>query len=110
MNDTIIANHDIKNITVIIDDKSPNIFEYFTLFQNLTSNYNNIADATTNIMNYSSLYLNQNEIDRLNLIIPLSAKWEETYNEVNTIQYNLSSSWQNTTEIINSGIVNGGFF
>ena len=80
--ENIVINDSTENIVVNIDDSSPNLQQFYNALQNI------------------------------NLLYSLSAKSIETINEMDTLQETLSSNWQETYEIVDSGaiVADGGFF
>lgn len=111
MDDNVIIDvNQNDNITVVIDTEGPNLYPISELIENLLKNYNKINNAADNLIANSAIYLNPNEIQQLNLIQTLTGTWEETKQEMNTVQVNLSSTWQNTTEFVNTGIFDAGYF
>jgi hypothetical protein len=82
----------------------------FINFMNTVSSYlPKIKDVSDNLIYNSSLYLNLEEINKLNFITPLTSKWQETTIEVDTIQNSLSTNWQNAYIKVDSGIIDGGY-
>lgn len=114
----------VVNINPPSDLKTNSLINFVNL---ISSNFLKFNNASENIISNSSLYLNLNEVNKLNTITPLTAKWQETafevdtmqdsltanwdetYYDVNFIQSSLSANWQNTYEIVKSGIIDGGF-
>lgn len=76
----IVINDSTENITVNVDSNSPNLQQFYNTLQNI------------------------------NLLYSLSSKAIETAEEMDTLQESLSSAWQETYEVVNTGIVDGGFF
>jgi len=125
---TTIVSVNTEEITVIIDNNLPNLSPIANIINKLISNYDKFDMISNNVISNSSLYLNLNEIqdlkalkpltanwqetyEEMNLIQPLSSNWQETFIEVNTIQNTLSSDWQKSFEYINNGItIDGGLF
>jgi hypothetical protein len=111
MNNTeIIINKTTDNISVIIDNDGPNLYPISGLINNLLNNYNKIESAATTVVNNSAAWFNYEEIEEVNILQSLSSNWVETYDEMNSLQDNLSGSWQQTTDYINAGIIDAGFF
>jgi hypothetical protein len=77
---TIIVDRNIKNISVIVNNQTPNLVTY----RNLVNNFS--------------------------LFQSFSAKFIETVKEMDTLQDNLSSSWQETSTYIAGGVVDAGYF
>jgi hypothetical protein len=98
------------NITVYIDEKGVGLLPILNFFQTLSSNYQTITSVTTNVISNSAAWFNQTEINELNTLQELSACWEETCDEVNFLQQNLSANWQSATEYINTGVIDPGYF
>lgn len=110
MESTVVVNENTSEVTVIIDTVGPNLYPVVDFLNKLELNYNRFEEAVNNIYTNSARYLNQEQIQQLALIQTLSSGWEETYTEVNTIQQDLSTTWQNTSDYVAVGIVDGGFF
>jgi hypothetical protein len=109
-NDVIVDISQNDNITVVIDTEGPNLYPISDLIENLLKNYNKINNAADNLIANSAIYLNPVEVQELSVVKTLTGTWEETKEEMNTIQYNLSAAWQNTTDFINTKIFDAGFF
>jgi hypothetical protein len=105
----ITINDNIQNISVIIDDKSPNLGFYYAILSNLSSNYSNISNATNNMMILSGKWI-ETALEMDTLQDATTAKWIETALELDTLQIGFSGGWQETTEYINKGIIDAGYF
>ena len=108
--DDITTSIPCNDIDVIIDLSGGEFYSFLNLLQKLSSNYQRFEEAVTNIYINSSIYLNPQEVEQLALIQTLSAGWQETYTEVNTIQQDFSANWQQNVEYVNSGVIDAGFF
>jgi hypothetical protein len=98
-----------ENVKVIIDDKNPNLGAYYALLHNINSNYNNISNVTNNVMALSSKWV-ETALEMDTLQEATTAKWIETATEMDTMQIAFSGGWQDTTEYINKGVIDMGFF
>jgi len=123
----VVIDQNIENINVIIDDKNPNLGAYYTLLSNINSNYNNISNATNNVMMLSAKWVEtaiemdtlqesatakwvETAIEMDTLQEAATAKWIETAIEMDTLQIGFSGSWQDTTEYISKGVIDMGYF
>jgi hypothetical protein len=106
----IIVDNKISETTIIVDENVTNLLPYRKLLRDLEQNYSKIENATNNIIANSSIYLNLEEVEEVNFIQTLTGKWIETAEEMDTIQQNFSGNWQQTTEYINQGVVDAGYF
>lgn len=104
MSEKLTIEQSSNNVTVIIDNSSPNILHYYKLLNSIQNNYEKFDIASTNIMSNSAAYLNPEHKEVLSNVGLLTSNWQETYHEVNTIQNYLSANWENTT------ILDGGSF
>lgn len=108
---TIIVNNPPQNkISVIINDTSDPLKLLNTYISRLSSNLEKYELVSTNVISNSTTYLNLQEVEEVNFMQSLTSQWDETYHEVNTIQNQLSTSWQQTSEYISDGIIDAGFF
>jgi hypothetical protein len=108
--ENIIVNENISEVSIIIDNQGPNLSPFSELLKKLNLNYDKFENAANNIHANSAAYLNLDEINQLTVIQSASSSWQETYQEVDTIQQNLSSGWQNNTVFIDTGIIDAGYF
>jgi hypothetical protein len=108
-NNIIVETSNNDNITVVIDTEGPNLYPVSQLIENLLKNYDKINDAANNIIANSSVYLNPDEVEKLNYVQSLTSFWQETTQEMDTVQTALSSTWQETTNYINTGVLDAGF-
>jgi hypothetical protein len=107
----IINEEDECNVTVVINDKTPQFDEINDLFNIAIGLYQTkIDNVVNNVISNSALYLNPEEVEEVNLMQTLTAKWMETAEEMDTIQQNFSGGWQDVTEYIQAGVVDAGFF
>ncbi|MEN9445622.1 MAG: hypothetical protein RL728_134 [Bacteroidota bacterium] len=106
----IIEEQPTNNINVIVNDALPTFHLINSYINNLSSNLQKFELASNNIISNSAAYLNIEEVNEVNFIQSLTGNWQETFEEMNTIQQQFSANWQNTTEIYNDPIVDGGFF
>jgi len=104
MSEKLTIEQSSNNVTVIIDNSSPNILHYYKLLNSIQNNYEKFDIASTNIMSNSAAYLNPEHKEVLSNVGLLTSNWQETYHEVNTIQNHLSANWENLT------IIDGGSF
>jgi hypothetical protein len=107
MSNTIIINKTTDNLSVIIDTEGPNLYSASGIINTLLDSYNSIEST---VQSNSSAWFNYEEIDEVNTLQSLSSTWIETYEEMNSLQDNLSGSWQQTTDYIKKGIIDAGFF
>lgn len=91
-NTEITINTTTDNISVVVDTEGPNIYPLADFITNLLNTYPKIESATTSVLNNSSTWFNYEEVE-----------------EVNTLQ-SLSGSWQEATDVVNLGVVDGGYF
>jgi uncharacterized phage infection (PIP) family protein YhgE len=110
-NTTIIVNNLPKNKTsIIINDTSEPLKLLNSYISKLSSNLEKYESVSTNVITNSSTYLNLKEVEEVNFIQTLTSQWDETYNEVNTIQNELTATWQENSEYVLNGIIDAGFF
>jgi hypothetical protein len=105
-----VENQPQDNITVYIDEKGIGVLPLFNFISLLSSSYQTINSAATNVISNSAAWFNETEINELNVLQELSACWEETCDEVNFLQQNLSANWQQAADYVNTGVVDSGFF
>jgi hypothetical protein len=106
----VIENPPQNNISVIVNDALAPFHVINSFINRLSSNLEKYESVSTNVISNSTNYLNLEEVNELNIIQTLTSNWVETYDEVNTIQNNLSSEWQDTTDWYQAGIIDAGFF
>jgi hypothetical protein len=92
----ISISDNLENINVSIDNTSPNLQQFYATLQNL-----NIIYSLSSKWQETS-----EEMDTLQET--LSSKWQETFIEMDTLQNDLSANWQDTYEKTKSGIIDGG--
>jgi hypothetical protein len=109
MSEKLTIEQTSNNVTVIIDNSSPNILQYYKLLNSIQNNYEKFDVVSTNIVSNSAAYLNPEHKEMLSHIGLLSSNWEETFHEVNTVQNQLSANWEKTYQNMDM-IVDGGTF
>ena len=125
INESLGFNNVVVNINPPTDLKTNPLLNFLNI---ISSNFDKFTDVANNVISNSSFYLNTQGMNDLSLISGLSAKWQETafevdtmqigltgiwdetYNEVNTIQDSLSAGWQETYNIVKTGVIDGGYF
>jgi hypothetical protein len=110
MSEYITVEQTLDNINVVIDDRSPNIYYLLNIIGTLSSSYDRLNRAATNVEVNSSAYFNPEEVEKINTLQTLTSNFVETYHEVNTIQDILSANWQKTSELYDDPIIDGGSF
>jgi hypothetical protein len=109
MNETTTITHNSNTVTVIIDNNSPNILQYYKLLNSIQNNYEKFEVASTNIISNSAAYLNPEHSEALSHVGLLTSNWQETFHEVNTVQNELSANWEKVYQSMDM-IVDGGTF
>jgi hypothetical protein len=112
----VIINDNIENISVIVDDSSPNYGQFYSLLSNLNILYSLSAKALETFSEMDTLQESltakwtetATEMDTLQE--SLTSKWVETATEVDTMQESLTAGWQEAYESNILGIIDGGFF
>jgi hypothetical protein len=93
----ISINDNIDNINVNIDNSSPNIQQFISSLNNL------------NIIYSLSAKWQETSYEMDTIQDALSAKWQETAYEMDTIQDPLSANWEYAYNSVKLGIIDGGF-
>lgn len=109
MSEKLTIEQTSNNVTVVIDNNSPNILHYYRLLNSIQNNYEKFDVASTNIISNSAMYLNPEHKEMLSHVGLLTANWQETFHEVNTVQDRLSANWEKAYENM-TPIVDGGTF
>ena len=89
----------IRNDSIDFDDNSVNLNAYYQLLNNINSY---ILPLTAKWQETAD------EMD--NYVQPLTAKWIETAQEMDTLQVAPTGHWQDVYEYIDRGVVDAGFF
>jgi hypothetical protein len=110
MNTVTVNMQTPDNITVYIDADGVGLKPLANILQTLSSSYQLFNSVTTNVIANSAAWFNAPEITELNTLQELSACWEETCDEVNFLQQNLSANWQGASDFINNGVIDPGYF
>jgi hypothetical protein len=95
----VVVDDNMGNISVIVDDSSVNLNAYYQLLNNINSY---ILPLTAKWQETAD------EMD--NYVQPLTAKWIETAQEMDTLQVAPTGHWQDVYEYIDRGVVDAGFF
>jgi hypothetical protein len=109
MNEKVTIEQSANNVTVIIDNNSTNILQYYKLLSSIQNNYEKFDAASTNIISNSAAYLNSEHKETLTHVGLLTSNWQETFHEVNTVQNQLSANWEKAYQNMDM-IINGGTF
>jgi len=106
---SVSVDNNQDNIVVYIDETGVGIRPILNFISLLSSNYNINQQVMSTVLTNSAAW--QETYEEVNTIQnSISADWNDTFQEVNTIQEKLSAQWQKSYERVELGIVDGGNF